>query len=272
MYLGAVISGDREVRHVRVRLAALVAFVVALSAFAAVPAFASAASIEVDTTLDEADVTSGSGACATEAGKCSLRAAIETSNVNPATPTNTITFDTPDVFGGARPASTITLLSPLPEIVEPVDIDAGTCPTALTPEGPCAEVEGHGLGDLESVFEVGADETTISNLAIEGGEDGVLVRGGKTGFSATGDWFGYELTTGGGKGGRTGVAGISLEPGADGATIGGDEVADRNVFGRSAVGVIVRGASDASIQGNYLGSPAGRIQPLPDPGGRHPGR
>jgi CSLREA domain-containing protein len=241
----------RRGARVPVLLAVLATLVCILLAFA-IPALASAAEIKVTTTEDEADLTGGTGGCETAAAKCSLRAAIETSNENPATPPNEITFETPGVFGGAKPVSTITLLSALPEIEVPVDIDSGECPTALV-EGPCAEVDGTSVAGLESVFQVVANGTTISHLAIEGGENGIVVGAGRTGFKATGDWFGVELTTLGGSEGGSENAGIYLNQGADNATIGGDVPADRNDFGRGRVGVVVRGASNTSIQGNYFG-------------------
>lgn len=239
-------------------LAILAALACALIAAAALPSLAAAATFEVNTTLDEPDASSGTGACATAAGKCSLRAAIETSNGNPVIPSNKITFDTTNVFGGAKPASTITLLSELPNILHAVEIVGGECPTALG-QGPCVEVDGTGVAGLEGVFNVLASQTTISNLAIEGGKNGVVVGTGRVGFTATGDWFGYELTTGGGNGGGSENAGVYLNREADGATIGGDEEADRNSFGHSEVGVIVRGASNTSIRGNYFGTIEGSL-------------
>src|ERR1700761_3206090 len=229
--------------------ALLAALACVLVAALAGPALAAAAEYEVDTTEDAVDVTGGTGACETAAGKCSLRAAIETANSGASA--DEITFDTANVFGGAEPASTITLTSALPDIVHPVDIDATRCPTAMG-EGPCAEVNGTGVAGLESVFHVVANDTRISDLAITGGENGVVVGAGRTGFTATGDWFGYELNIGGGIDGGAENAGLYLNAGADGATIGGDEEAERNVFGRSRVGVIVRGASNTTIKGNYF--------------------
>jgi CSLREA domain-containing protein len=231
----------------------LAALALALIALLAIPALASAVTPKVDTTLDEADQTSGTGTCETATGKCSLRAAIETSNANPATApgVNEITFDTTNVFGGAKPASTITLLSELPEILQPVEIVGGECPTAIG-EGPCVEVDGT-VASPPSVFHVVADETTISGIAIEGGENGVEVSAGRTGFKAVGDWFGVELTSGGGTGGGSEEAGIYLNQGADDAVIGGSEPEERDVFVRSRAGVVVRGASGTVIRGNYFG-------------------
>jgi CSLREA domain-containing protein len=71
-----------------------------------VPGVSNAASFTVNSTADEADLFPGLSGCLSAAGKCTLRAAIEESNLASAS-TNEIGFDG-DVFSG-QAAGTIDL-------------------------------------------------------------------------------------------------------------------------------------------------------------------
>ena len=66
---------------------------VALLALVAPSAYADTIVVNTGGTIDDADATNGSGPCETEPenGDCTLRAAIQTANVNPGK--DTITFD-----------------------------------------------------------------------------------------------------------------------------------------------------------------------------------
>src|SRR3989442_11170628 len=86
-------------------------------------AFAAAKTFTVDTTGDGADANVGNGVCATAAGKCSLRAAIEEANANAGK--DTINFNIPG--SGVK---TISPGSPLPNITESVIIDGYSQPGA----------------------------------------------------------------------------------------------------------------------------------------------
>lgn len=242
-------------RERRTTVTVLAAFACALIALLAVPALAAAAEYEVNV-LGDGSATTG---CETPgpSTECTLRGAIAAANANAGK--DVIKFD-PNVFDGEAPEATITIGSPL-VITESVEILGGGCSGGWTPlVGPCAEIAGlpSSVGGGDSI-KVEADDVKIEGLAVEGGENGIDVAQGKTGFTAVGDWFGVGLNPFSG----TGIFGdgIRLEPGADHATIGGTGAADRNVFKRAGFGVFIEGASGASIEGNYFGlKPDGTYQ------------
>lgn len=242
------VLGGPSVRRTHAAAAALAALVVALIAFAALPALALATSSEVNSAAEEPDESSGSGTCSTAAGKCTLRAAVETANSD--TAADVITFD-PTVFEGLPGTDEITLTSALPPIEHPVSIRGGHCGTSPNFR-PCAGVIGFAGAPT---FAVEAADVEISGLALAGGAGGIAVEGA-SGFVATGNWIGINLNEAA-AGPTTG--GIALAAGSDGATIGAsattaEEAAkDRNVIGNTKFGVYVRGASHVKVEGNYIG-------------------
>src|SRR5690349_15393145 len=213
------------------------------------PAAASAAVI-VNSTADEPDAVAG-GACETAAGKCTLRAAIQVTNE--AGVADDVLFDA-TVFEG-RLADTIALGSPLPAIKVPLAINSGSCTTAALVLGPCAGVSGP-AGNFG--ISVEADGVSISRLAVTGALTGISVINESTGFAARGNWVGVKLD---GSAGANNT-GIFIDPGSDGATIGGTEVVQRNVIaGNNLEGLDIQGASNAVIRGNYFGvGPDGTTQ------------
>jgi Periplasmic copper-binding protein (NosD) len=219
----------------------------------ALPAAASAAVYEVDSTGDEADASVGVAGCLTAGLKCTLRAALEESNAS-AGVKDTILFKA-TVFEG-QPADTIEPATVLPTISAPVEINAGTCPTGAGVNGPCAGVSGP---SGEVGLNVAADETAIYDLAITGVSFGIVVGGGSTDFIARGNWIGVKLD---GTAGANANAGIFVDPNSDGATIGGTEAVQRNVIANTTgTGLDLEGASEATIQGNYFGvGPDGETQ------------
>jgi CSLREA domain-containing protein len=211
----------------------------------ALPAFASA-SQTVDTVEDEPDAVAG-GECKTASDKCSLRAAIEVTNLAGAA--DTVNFDA-TVFQGQQ-EDTIVPATPLPAITSPLKIiSAKTCVTEAGANGPCAGVEGP---SGNTVLTIEADGSSVSGLAITGGAIGIGVFGASTGFTATSNWIGLQLN--GANGGATN-AGIFLDPGSDKATIGGSEAAARNVISFNIVGLDIEGASEAVVRGNWFGMEA----------------
>ncbi len=212
----------------------------------ALPAFAGAAQI-VNTTADEPDQVAG-GACNTAAGKCSLRAAIEVTNLVGST--DAILFDGA-VFEGQM-VDTITLATALPAITSQVTINAGPCMTAAAVEGPCAGINGP---SGQAGLKVESGSVVISDLAITGAQTGIFVSGGRDEFVAQGDWIGIELD---GTAGSNGT-GIFLDPESNEAFIGGTEAVRRNVISNNSVnGLQISGADEAKILGNYFGvTPAG---------------
>ena len=248
-----LVQGNSAVRKGRIARSALSALACALIALAAIPALAAAAPKEF--TVNDTNVGPGNAGCETPGSleECTLRGAIELANVNPGR--DVIKFDR-GVFGGAAPSATITLSIALPPITQEVEILGGRCPTGRIGtdleliEGPCVELT-LGATPSTSILPVAANDVTIQGLAFEGAGNGIEVEESDTGFTATNDWFGYGLNSGTGT--ANGAAGIRLDPGADEATIGGDQASERNVFGPGKFGVFVDGASKTKIRGNYIG-------------------
>jgi len=210
----------------------------------AFPAAASAV-YEVNGTGDEGDKTLN-GTCETNTpGECTLRAAIQESN-NSTGVVDTITFSA--AFNG-EDADVITASSDLPTITDPANILGKHCDTEAGTgiKGPCVRVLRSGGGSL---FVVDADDVEIEGLAITGAANGINVINESDGFVAKNNWVGLNL-----KGEALGNnTGILLGPGADEATIGGDEEEERNVIGgNSFVGLDLEGASKAKVLGNFFG-------------------
>ena len=238
-------------RPIRAALAPL-AFLLIL----ALPAAASAANFVVNSTADEADAIPG-GFCDSAAGKCTLRAAIEVTNLTLAEK-DRIEFSG-TVFKGDL-ASTINPATALPAITVPLEIDGGDCFGEDGPDHPCAGIKGPSGAAALTVEN--ANDVAIKGLSIAGAQFGIDVVGSSEGFIARNDWIGLNLNAA--KEGN--VTGIFLDPESDGATIGGPAASERNVIsGNEGDGLDLNGASEATIQGNYFGvnPPA----PLGLPGG-----
>jgi CSLREA domain-containing protein len=222
----------------------------------AFPAAAAAATYEVNSTGDEEDAAVGVGGCLTAGLKCTLRAAIEESNASTGT-RDEITFSS--AFD-RQLADTIVLGSSLPAIEDPVSILGGDCFGEDGPDAPCAGVDGPAGGVAFTVEDV--DGVVIEGVAVTSAQFGIDVIDSSEGFVARNDWIGLNLL---GEEAGNGT-GIFLDPGSDGATIGGPNAAERNVIsGNEFDGLDLQGASNAVIRGNYFGvNPPG---PVSIPGG-----
>jgi CSLREA domain-containing protein len=218
-------------------------------AFAA--AGAAAATYVVDSTADEDDKSVGGEVCETVAGKCTLRAAIEESNASTLV-NDTIEFDSS--FDGQLADTIAITLGEFPVITDQVTIDGDKgvpCETQALVEGPCVGVSGSAGLDVQS------SNVEIRGIAVSGAGIGVNVINKSVGFTAKDDWLGVKLD--GSAGADT--TGIFVDPGSNGALIGGVAEADRNVFANDGVGLDLEGASFASIGGNYFGvAPDGSTQ------------
>jgi len=217
-----------------------VSALLAVGCLLALPTFASAAQT-VNTVLDEPDDVPG-GECKTAANKCSLRAAIQVTNL--AAVADNILFDA-TVFQGTT-ADAIALTGPLPAITAPVTINAGTCLTQAAVNGPCAGVTGP-LNEI--AINVTGTGVSILDLAFADASKPIEVSGDE--FTARGNWLGLELD--GTEGNDDPDFGIALEPGAEEAQIGGTTDVTRNVFANTTVGLRLRGAQDSAVEGNYFG-------------------
>jgi CSLREA domain-containing protein len=214
----------------------------------ALPAGASAA-FTVNSTADEPDMVPFSP-CETAAGKCTLRAAIEVTNL--AGTAEEILFDS-TIFNGES-GDTIALGSPLPAIKAPVTVNAGTCAPAAAVSGPCAGVNGP-TGNFG--ISVEADGVTIRGLAVTGALTGISVINKSEDFTAKANWVGVKLD------GTAGAnnTGIFIDPESDGATIGDQGVEGNVIAGNNLEGLDIQGASEASISGNFFGvGPNGTTQ------------
>ena len=215
------------------------------------PTTAGAETFTVDSTGDAPQHASGP-ICETEAGDCTLRAAIDAANGHPGL--DQIGFD-PSVFTGAL-SGTIKAATALPAITGPLEIVDG-CPRSEPgfPEGTCAGLDASGLA---IGFLVETDEVTIAGLAITGATTGIEVIGSGDEFAARRDQFGADLA---GEPGPVGT-GIRLGPGANDAEIGtytSNGVRGGNTFVNSAeVALDLEGASRARIQDNVFGTLGGR--------------
>jgi CSLREA domain-containing protein len=133
-----------------------------------------------------ATMTVNSNSDATAAnGFCTLREAITNANNDTAqfpgagecaagSGGDTINFSA-GFDGDADPTNRITLAAdtPLPTLTQPVRISGGNCGTGASPK-PCVQLDANGSGtDLtgETGFEVGADDVTISGIAITDADD-----------------------------------------------------------------------------------------------------
>jgi hypothetical protein len=229
--------------------------IVAVAAVLVLPAVAAAAVYQVNNTGDGADLV-GNGVCLTLAGNCTLRAAIEESNASTGV-RDEITFS---ASFDRQLADTVKPATPLPAIEDPASVIGGDCFGEDGPDAPCAGVEGPSDGAALTVED--ADGVVIEGLSVTGARFGIDVVDGSKEFVAKNDWIGLDLL-GGESGNGTG---IFLDPGSDGATIGGLDADERNVIsGNEFDGLDLQGASEAVIQGNYFGvNPPG---PVGLPGG-----
>ncbi len=223
----------------KARVSILIAVVFTL----ALPVAARAATYTVDSTGDQVD-ESHNGTCKTAVNTCTLRAAIEESNFSTGT-RDEIKFAA--AFDGQL-ADTIALGSSLPAIVDPVSVLGGDCFGEDGPDKPCAGVEGPSGGTALTVEN--ANGVEIDGLAITGAQTAINVIDSSEGFTARLDWIGVKLDGSAGANGK----GVFLDPGSDGAVIGGPDAAERNVISNSgAEGLDLEGVSDATVQGNYFG-------------------
>jgi CSLREA domain-containing protein len=226
-------------------LKVFVSLLLATCCLLVLPSASMAVQYTVDSTLDEPDANPGTGGCLTAGGKCTLRAAIQESNASTLV-VDEIQFD--GAFNGQL-VDTITLGGLLPPIANPVEINAGLCPTQAGQSGPCAGVEASALSYGLSVENT--DTVAIAGLAITGATTGIRVVNSSQSFVARNNWLGLKLDGSNGSGANTG---IWLDPESDNAMIGGTAAGQGNVFvNNAAEGLDIEGASNADVLGNYFG-------------------
>ena len=236
---------------------AAVAVLVLAALTLALPAIAAAESFEVDSAADEVDLSVGTGGCATAAGTCTLRAAIEEADAIVGE-SSQIEFEEEGLFEGGAGA-TIVLGSALPPITTTLRIDSRQCGTPLG-DGPCVGIDGPAT---ETALRVeGAAGVEIEGLAVTGAAVGIKVSGAGS-FKASRDWFGVNLARAADGDGT----GIVVGPGSDGSRIGTEGLGAGNVFADSSGnGLEILGASGVNVLSNYFGVSPDGSTPAPNAG------
>ena len=225
------------------------------------PAAHAATTFTVNSTGDGADSNLGDGACNDGAGNCTLRAAIQQANATAGA--DVINFNIP----GAG-AQLIAVSSDIPEITDPVVIDATTQPGYTG--SPLVEVR-NGISTRVQGFLISAGDSTLRGLSLTAflGEAVVLktkgknrVEGNYIGLTPAGITFGRNLT------------GVLVLDSANNV-VGGTSTAQRNVISGSIFeGVLILNNTSAvvatgnAVQGNFIGTDPTGMSTAPFGNGR----
>jgi hypothetical protein len=179
-----------------------------------------------------------------DSGGGSLRDAIMSANATPG-------LDTID-FAIGTGAQTISPTSVLPTITDPVSID-GTSQPGYSGT-PLVRVDGAGAGASATGFVVTAGSSTVRGLEITGWSNrGIELAGGASNLIA-GNYIGTD-----GSSALANVnAGVIVDAGSTGNTIGGTVAGDRNVLSGNGRGVVVAGIGTSGnvVVGNHIGTNA----------------
>jgi hypothetical protein len=222
---------------------------------------AQAESLTVNSRKDAGDLKPGNGRCDAKKKKrlqCTVRAAIEESNALRSK--DKIKFD----VRGPAAVKTIAPASELPEITDPVKINAYTQPGAkanTAPSGTNAvlrvELDGADLLAGGSGLEISAGDSVVRGLVINDFFTGLELRAGSAN-RVLGNFIGTDPSGTVGEGNNTGVS-IS---GSSDNVIGGPSLAARNIVSASGTtGISIFGATGAPansnrILGNLIGTSA----------------
>lgn len=202
---------------------------------------APAATFTVNSVADGTDATVGDGVCDDGGGTCTLRAALEEANAT--TAADEITF----AIGGGGLA-TITLVTQLPDITQPVLIDgvSQNCGT-----GTCVALDGGGTVEVGLML-TGA-ETTVRGLAVGGFTQVGLVISGQaaTDNQIEGCYLGVALD---GETPFPNTNGLLIREGASGNLITGS-VLSGNVF--DGLFILGEGTDNNTVEDSFIGTDAG---------------
>ncbi len=214
----------------------------------------------VNTTNDAPDATPGNGLCATAAGACSLRAAIDESNRRRGD--DLITFAVP----GSAP-QTIQLTGPLTQVNSTsgaLKIDGYTQPGARVNTDALASNARPGIvirgtrttsddRGRDTAIQITSGGNVFRGLAFSNlGRALYFYGAGAVDNEVTGNWFGLD---GGGKAVlASGIAAVYID-GAARNLVGSSAVSDRNIFSSFCDGVYLvnPGTDDNLIRGNVIG-------------------
>ena len=203
-----------------------------------------------------------------DSGGGSLRQAIISANTNPGP--DTIIFSIP----GCGLACTIHLFTSLPlsgSNGNNTTIDGysqtGSAPaTATTPATPKIEIDGSGIPN-NNCLNINSSGNVIKGLIINRcTANGVFISGsGVTGNQVSGNLIGTNFN--GFSDGPNIASGVFIGSGAQGNTIGGSDISDRNLISgnmRSGVEISGLGTNNNVVSGNYIGTFPGGNTALPN--------
>lgn len=204
---------------------------------AAAPADALAA-ITVTSTVDP-----GTGGCTV--AECTLREAIDQSNLNPGKDTISFNIGT----GGVKE---IAPKSALPYISDPVIIDGTTQPGFAGK--PLIVLRGSNAGTYVFGLNIGAGDSTVRGLNINRFDYSAIVLSSNGGNTIEGNYLGVDQTGTFDVGNGGGVA-ITQSPNN---VVGGTTAAQRNVISGNNYGVTIGGETSTQnvVSGNYIGTNA----------------
>jgi CSLREA domain-containing protein len=222
----------------------------------------------VNSTGDAGDLFPGNGSCSTgnvlPGPECTLRAAIEEANANDnnATVVDAINFN----IGGSSVVKTISPMTGLPIVTEPVTIDGYTQPGAsentlavgnnavllIRLDGSDAEFGKTGLN-------ITANDSVVRGLSVTGfsssaglvlsGADNIRIEGNFLGTSPGGT---RDLGNGSGVFLQNHFSDSTNEPSDN--TVGGTSPEDRNLISGNSIGVQITSGGGNEVSGNYIGT------------------
>jgi len=198
----------------------------------------------VNTTSDDADANVGDRVCATAQGQCSLRAAIQEANNTVAT--DSVRFN---IAGGGP--HVININSPLPNIVNPLNIDATTqSGTVCSSSDLKVVLAGNNTGGNGLSF-TNISSNQVKGLVIYGFNRGISVTNSSNNVF-TCNMIGLD-SDGETIRGNSGY-GIFMENSSNNNTIGGADTADINIISGNGRGIGVKSSTGTTIRGNYIGT------------------
>ncbi len=171
-------------------------------------------------------------------GTGSLREAITNANATPGA--DTITFNIP-----GPGVKVMDLLTPLPEITDPVVIDATTQPGYAG--APLIELNGDNIASQNGLV-ITASNTTVRGLAIGGFDSGIVLRSCNNNL-IQGNYIGIDAS---GTQPRRNHTGVLLTDSSNNL-IGGTTAAARNVISGNDQGINIESPGN-TVQGNLIGT------------------
>lgn len=249
----------------RLLLFSLFGFAVLAALIGAAPTPARAQNtFQVDDRGDAGDVNLGDGTCSTEAGVCTLRAAIEEANANSGA--DTIEFGNIPTTGGFAVISTGSEL----QITETLTLDGTTAPGWSESGPPRIVLDGSGMTvDRFNGLQIsgaGAAGTSVRALAILNfSYAGISVRSGAANTQIASCYIGIDVDGTTAAGNSDG--GISIQSGADGVVIGSNGfTGNGNVISGNGFGGISVTGDNVTIGDNYIGTTATGDAAVPNDG------